>query len=182
MKYIITETQYRLLIEEDSQEDILTIPYDAFNNDWDLLQNFLKKRGYPLYRLDGNLNLAGKPEVTLNNLTEISGFLYLQGTKIETLGSLFAAYNNVNLENSKIESLGDLKIVGGRLNLRNTRIKSLGNLEYVQGSLNLAGTNIKDFGNVGKIEGKVIIDDTQSIDLYKSNLPIKNGLMIQKNY
>ena len=64
MKYIITERQYRLL----SEDRILELDYDVFNNEWDILQRFLEKKGNPPYKIIGNLGLRGVDVVTLGNL------------------------------------------------------------------------------------------------------------------
>ena len=118
MKYIITERQYRLLSEQE--EEILTIPYDHFNGDWDMLQIFLKRRKNPPYRISGNLDLSG--------------------SQIESLGNLESVDGDLNLHDSSIESLGNLKSVGDDLILIETPIKSLGNLESVGGDLYLYKT------------------------------------------
>jgi hypothetical protein len=52
MKYIITEDQLEII-----KDNILKLPFSAFNNKWSLLQKFLKKRGYPPYILKGDLEL-----------------------------------------------------------------------------------------------------------------------------
>ena len=54
MKIIITESQYKKLMEEE--EEILYIPsLKYFNDDWDLLQKFLESEGNPPYSI-GDLN------------------------------------------------------------------------------------------------------------------------------
>ena len=80
MKYIITERQYRLLTEEP--EEILEIPYEAFDYDWDLLQKFLERRGNPPYKLIGNLDLSGFNIKSLGNLQSVGGDLFLKDTPL----------------------------------------------------------------------------------------------------
>jgi hypothetical protein len=59
MKIIITESQYKRLIEQEEPE-VLHIPsLKYFNNDWNFLQEFLESEGNPPYAIDGYLNLRG---------------------------------------------------------------------------------------------------------------------------
>jgi len=47
MKIIITESQYKKIMEEEEQE-VLNIPsLKYFDNDWDFLQEFLESDGNP---------------------------------------------------------------------------------------------------------------------------------------
>ena len=120
MKIVISESQYKRLIETEEQK-VLRIPsLKFFNDDWFLLQKFLEKKGNPPYSIGGDLDLQYSPIETLGNLQFVGGYLSLQDTSIE--------------------SLGNLKSVGGYLNLAYTLIESLGNLQYVGGDLHLHGT------------------------------------------
>jgi hypothetical protein len=154
MKYIITEAQYKLLMEQD---EILNLPFDAFN-DWNLLQKFLNKRGNPPYKISGDLDLYGAPIESLGNLISVDGYLILEETPIESLGNLTSVSGNLYLNGTPIESLGSLRSVGGDLILFETQIESLGNLRSVGGDLDLDTTpmsithtekDIRDKVNVG---------------------------------
>jgi len=115
MKIIITESQYKKLMEEEEQE-VLNIPsLKYFDNDWDLLQKFLESEGNPPYTIGGNLNLVG--------------------LKVESLGNLVSVEHDLYAYDTPLKSLGNLTSVGGLLDLSNTQIKSLGNLSFVGGSL-----------------------------------------------
>jgi hypothetical protein len=118
MKYIITESQLEII-----KDSILKIPFSAFNNDWNLLQKFLNKRGNPPYILKGKVDLRNNEEIT-------------------TLGSLISVEGNLNLMYSSIQSLGNLISVDGDLDLYATTIQSLGNLKSVIGDLVLIHTPI----------------------------------------
>ena len=121
MKIVISESQYKRLIEAEEEQKVLRIPsLKIFNNDWFLLQKFLEKKGNPPYSIKGDLDLEKTPVESLGNLQSVGGYLSLQDTSIE--------------------SLGNLKSVGGYLNLAYTSIESLGNLQYVGGDLHLHGT------------------------------------------
>ena len=78
MRYIINERQYKLLIEEE--QEILHIPSLDLFGDWETLQKFLERRGYPLYSIGGNFNLYGTKIESLGNLTSVGGYLDLEGT------------------------------------------------------------------------------------------------------
>jgi hypothetical protein len=115
MKIIITESQYKKIMEEEEQE-VLNIPsLKYFDNDWDLLQKFLESEGNPPYTIGGNLNLVG--------------------LKVESLGNLVSVEHDLYAYDTPLKSLGNLTSVGGLLDLSNTQIKSLGNLSFVGGSL-----------------------------------------------
>ena len=119
MKIIITESQYKKIMEEEEQE-VLNIPsLKYFDNDWDFLQEFLESEGNPPYTIGGNLNLVG--------------------LKVESLGNLVSVEHDLYAYDTPLKSLGNLTSVGGLLDLSNTQIKSLGNLSFVGGSLVLNG-------------------------------------------
>ena len=109
-------------------ETLLKIPYTAFN-DWDLLQQFLERRGNPRYELVGDVKLDLRTDIT-------------------SLGNLFRVSGNLRLHNSSIQSLGNLVRVDGNLGLRRSSIQSLGNLVRVDGDLILAFSSIQSLGNL----------------------------------
>jgi hypothetical protein len=119
MKIIITESQYKKIMEEEEQE-VLHIPsLKYFNNDWNSLQEYLESEGNPPYSIGGNLNLVG--------------------LKVESLGNLVSVEHDLYAYDTPLKSLGNLTSVGGLLDLSNTQIESLGNLSFVGGSLVLNG-------------------------------------------
>ena len=112
-------------------EKLLKIPYAVFN-DWNLLQQFLERRGNPRYELVGDVDLRYREDIfDLGNLVRVYGDLYLEESSIESLGNLQYVGGNLRLDGTSIKSLGNLKYVGAYLDLRYTPIKSLGNIEYV---------------------------------------------------
>ncbi len=134
MKYIITEQQYNLLLEEDKEQKVLELPGIEYFGSWDILQKFLEKRGNPPYGIDGDLDLSDSDIKSLGNLIYVSG--------------------NVNLKYSNIKSLGNLKYVKGDLFLEGTKIETLGNLEEVGGVLEFNGSKyIKTLGKLKKLAG-----------------------------
>jgi hypothetical protein len=141
MKYIITEHQYKLLLE---QEEILRIPFAAFGNNWDDLQKFLEKRGNPPYEITDDLDLFGAKIESLGNLTSVEGNLNLLFSEIKSLGNLISVGGDLFLPQSKIQSLGNLTSVGGYLDLAGSKIEDLGNLTSVGGNLMLRNTPLSE--------------------------------------
>ena len=143
MKIVISETQYKRLIEAEEEQKILKIPsLKVFNDDWFLLQKFLEKKGNPPYSISGSLFLRETPIESLGNLQYVGGSLNLKGTPIKSLGNLQSVGGYLDLFQTPIKSLGNLQSVGGNLWLRYTPIESLGNLQSVDGGLDLEGTPI----------------------------------------
>ena len=137
MKYIITERQYKLLSEQE-EEEILTIPYDHFQ-DWDMLQVFLKRRNNPPYRISGDLDLSHSSIESLGNLESVGGFLYLRESSIKSLGNLKSVGGGLYLQGSSIESLGNLESVGGSLILYRTQISKKYTEEEIRSMVNVGG-------------------------------------------
>jgi hypothetical protein len=131
MRIIITESQYKMLMEE---QKVLHIPsMKIFDDDWNLLQKFLERKGNPPYTIGGDLNLRGIEIESLGNLRSVGGFLNLFGAKIESLGNLQSVGGNLNLTYSEIKSLGNLQSVGGGLYLRgNPLSKKYSRKEIIQ--------------------------------------------------
>jgi hypothetical protein len=115
MKIIITESQYKKIMEKEEQE-VLNIPsLKYFDNDWDFLQEFLESEGNPPYTIGGNLNLVGLKVESLGNLVSVEHDLYAYDTPLKSLGSLTSVGGLMDLSNTQIESLGNLSFVGGSL-------------------------------------------------------------------
>jgi hypothetical protein len=155
MKIIITESQYRRLIEQEEPE-VLHIPsLKYFNNDWNFLQEYLESEGNPPYTIDGDLDLYKTNIESLGNLQSVGGDLNLYASNIKSLGNLHSVGGHFNLFETKIESLGNLRSVGGWLDLRGTKIESLGNLRSVGGWLYLRKTPISRKYSEKEIRQKV---------------------------
>ena len=141
MKIVISESQYKRLIEAEEEQRVLKIPsLKFFNDDWFLLQEFLERKGNPPYSIGGSLNLKNSPIESLGNLTSVVGDLDLDRTPIKSLGNLTSVGGFLDLDRTPIKSLGNLQSVGGNLGLEGTPIESLGNLQSVGGDLSLHGT------------------------------------------
>jgi hypothetical protein len=138
---------------------ILLIPYQAFNNNWKLLQNFVKKLGNPNYGIIGDVNLSERKDISsLTNLVSVYGNLDLYKSSITNLGSLEYVSNTLYLARYPLNSLGKLKYVGGMLNICESKINDLGCLEYVGKSLITYKSGVcEEQLNAVRIDGKIII-------------------------
>jgi hypothetical protein len=155
MKIIITESQYKMLLEE---QKVLHIPsMKIFDDDWNLLQKFLERKGYPPYTIGGNLNLEGADIKSLGNLQSVGGNVELSYSEIQSLGKLQSVGGNLNLYETEIQSLGNLQSVGGSLGLNSTEIESLENLRSVNSYLDLRHSNIESFGNLQSVGGDLYL-------------------------
>jgi len=145
MKIVISESQYKRLIETEEEQEVLHIPsLKFFNDDWFILEKFLDHKGNPPYSIGGDLDLRKTPIESLGNLTSVGGNLNLYQTQIESLGNLQSVGGDLDLYQTQIESLGNLQSVGGFLDLQGTYIESLGNLQSVGGDLYLYETPISE--------------------------------------
>ena len=152
MKYIITEDQF-----EKVKNKILTVNFKLFNNDWDMLQQFLNRRGNPPYIIGDNIDLSFNQGITtLGNLISVEGDFTLEKTSVESLGNLTSVGGSFYLHKAKITSLDNLVSVGGNLNLRSSDIESLGNLSSVGRILNLIDTPISE--KYGELEIRNMVE------------------------
>jgi len=152
MKYIITEDQF-----EKVKNKILTVNFKLFNNDWDMLQQFLNRRGNPPYIIGDNIDLSFNQGITtLGNLISVEGDFTFEKTSVESLGNLTSVGGSFYLHKAKITSLDNLVSVGGNLNLRSSDIESLGNLSSVGRILNLIDTPISE--KYGELEIRNMVE------------------------
>jgi hypothetical protein len=160
MKVIITESQYRRLIEQEEPE-VLHIPsFKYFNNDWNFLQEYLESEGNLPYTIDGDLDLRRTDIKSLGNLISVGGLLDLRNTEIKSLGNLQTVGGYLDLEGTEIQSVGNLRYVGGYLDLRDTEIKSLGNLQSVGSYLDLSSSKIESLGNLRSVGSNLYLRRT----------------------
>ena len=125
MKVILSENQYRRLIEAEEKPKILSLPYlEFFDKDhevaWNIIQKIVERKGNPPYSIVGDLNLEHSLIESLGNLTSVGGYLNLSDTPIESLGNLQSVGRDLDLNLSSIRKLSDLKYVGGDIDLSST--------------------------------------------------------------
>jgi hypothetical protein len=95
MKYLITERQLKLIKEQD---EILELDFDFFNNNWNILQKFLERRGNPPYIITGDLDLRNTNIESLGNLKSVGGYLYLTNTPLSKTTTEEEIRNQVEVE------------------------------------------------------------------------------------
>ena len=145
-------------------EKLLKIPYTVFNNDWDLLQQFLERRGNPRYELVGNIDLRFRDDIIdLGNLIRVDGFMNLEDSSIESLGSLEYVSGYLYLYSTPIESLGNLLRIDNSLDIRGTTFETLGNLKYIGNSLYMQSAELQSFGDLEYVGGKIILTTNHQI-------------------
>jgi len=83
MKYIITESQYKMLMEEEPE--VLHLPSVDYFDNWDSLQQYLERKGNPLDSIGCTLNLYMTPFESIGNLTSVGGNLNLRKTLISKI-------------------------------------------------------------------------------------------------
>ena len=116
--------------------EILKISYQAFNNDWNLLQEFLKRNGNPMYEMIGDLILMNQKDTyELGNLVRVNGNLKIINTSIVSLGKVEYILNDLLIYNSPTNSLGNLMYVGGDMDIRFGEIESFGCIEHIGGDI-----------------------------------------------
>jgi hypothetical protein len=124
MKIIITESQYNRILKEEEEQKVLRIPsLKFFNDDWDLLQKFLERKGNPPYSIGGYLSLIGTEIESLGNLQSVEGDLYLSYTPIKSLGNLRSVGGFLDLQNTPLskkytkKDIRQMIDVGGKIYL-----------------------------------------------------------------
>jgi len=174
MKIIISESQYRQIIESEKKisDKKLKMYKDTIDElGLELAGHVLSKGLWEFIEMglvehyNEYLDLDGTPIKTLGNLKSVDGSVDLRNTSIEDLGNLTSIENDLFLMFiPTIKSLGNLKSVGGDLYLNNCEnLTSLGNLNKVGGNLYLRNTPISrtmskyDIKKKIKVRGEILI-------------------------
>jgi hypothetical protein len=145
----------RVLREQEEKLSELPPFDDFFDNDWNLVLNFMNRYSNKKFYYPGNLDLSAADIETLGNLVRVEGGLTLRDSYINRLGNLVRVEGGLDLRRCfNLQSLGNLEYVGGLLySYGNTNLQSLGNLIRVEGNLDLRGSEIKTLGNLVRVEG-----------------------------
>jgi hypothetical protein len=143
MKILISESQYKKLIQEE-EENIFRVPrIEFFHKDiweaWKILQKVLERRGNPPYSIGGDLDLSGTPIKSLGNLISVEGDLNLYDTPIRSLENLKSVRGFLYLDSTPIESLGNLTSVGGDLDLSFTSLSEKHTEEEIRQMVDVGG-------------------------------------------
>jgi len=165
MKYIITESQYKLLIE-DKEQKILELPSLEYFGDWETLENFVNRKGNPPFIIEGDLIFDSRWDGDLGNLVGVTGNIDLYGTKIVTLGNLEYVKGKLDLTNAQnLNDLGRLSYVGGDLRLTYASIKVLGPyLEKVDRTLELFESEVESLGNLKYVDNDLDLRDAKNLE------------------
>ena len=143
MKIVISEGQYKRLIETEEEQKVLRIPsLKIFDDDWYALQKFLELKGNPPYSIGWDLDLRYSRIKSLGNLVSVGGKLDLRYSRIKSLGNLQSVGGDLDLEKTPIQSLGNLTSVGGDLYLHGTPL-SIYTREQIREMVNVEGRIFK---------------------------------------
>lgn len=170
MKIVISEVQYKTLMESDQK--VLEIPSLKFfdgnpETAWGKLQEFLKTKGNPPYSVGGNIKLDSTSIDSLGNLRSVGGYLDLADSTIKSLGELRSVGGYLNVAFSTLPSFGNLQSVDGDLYAAYSSIRSLGSLESVGGDMNISYcTAIDSFGNLKFVGGELSMIKTELSTTY----------------
>jgi len=200
MKIIITEAQYKKLMEEELK--VLHIPsLKYFNNDWNSLQEYLESERNPPYSIGGNLFLnpyQHKIESFGNLVSVEKNLYYTSSNDLTSLGKLTSVGGTLDIQGSKnLTSLGELTSVGdlqtsleiyANLNLSDcVNLTDLGKLTSLSAGLNLNGCKkLTSLGNLTSVSGNMSLSSTNIESFNKLKyvggyLDLKNSV-ISKNY
>ena len=127
-------------------EEIFSLPpLGAFDNNYQMLLEFMDTLGNPKFKIAGDVDLENSDIESLGNLVEVEGELDLYNTKITSLPDNLKVGGYLCLSYTKITSLPDNLHVGDYLNLYNNKtIESLPDNIHVGGYLYLSGTPLSD--------------------------------------
>ena len=139
-------------------EEIFSLPpLGAFDNNYQMLLEFMDTLGNPKFKIAGDVILWNSNIKSLGNLVEVEGYLDLYGTNIASLPDNLKVGGYLGLTNTKIKSLPDNLYVGGFLGLSDTKIKSLPDNLHVGGCLYLNKTPLSK--KYSKEEIRKMIED-----------------------
>jgi Leucine-rich repeat (LRR) protein len=157
MKLIITEEQYRLIIENENSGKLLALPVEMIDTS-DKIERMLERynqdkerRNFMGINIIGNFHINDVDpdlydDISLRNLMKevvsVRGDLILYGSSVSELPKLRYVERNLVLEDTMTEELPSLVEVGGDLNVNYTFLDEIPLLEKV-GRINLSDTSIK---------------------------------------
>jgi hypothetical protein len=148
MKLIITEDQLRLIIENEGDGKLFSIPEDLLklDNGIGIVLNLYNKtkenKGWVGIEISGDLNFyemdADSVEDIINFVKEV---VYIDGMLVIPNGEDFG-YN-----------FSKLKVINGSLKAANLDSVSFPNLEYINGDVDLQNTEIINLPKLRKVDG-----------------------------
>jgi hypothetical protein len=166
MKIIITEEQYRLIVESENKGRLMTIPgemltdKESFDKFYNLYQDNKDRKNYIGIKVIGALNLSGgRYGMRINSsvikfcdeLIEVNGYLRVVDNYAINLPKLKRVDDDITLSMTEIRELPELEYVGESMYLHNSGIKSLPMLKYVGSSLDLRNGSIESLPILEKV-------------------------------
>jgi hypothetical protein len=169
MKIIINESQLRLIIENEDNDNLINftpfykggIPPEEWDDMFLLLKEKKERKGdknYTGYYIDGDVYLPLSDITELNYLVRVGGYLDIGGSKIKILPMLSYVGDGLDLMSSQIKLLPMLSEVGGVLTLYRSQIESLPMLSYVGGFLDIRNTPLSKTTTEKKLRNKIEVN------------------------
>ena len=186
MKLIITEEQYRLIVESEGR--LFNVPVElleregGFGKVYNLYVTSKEKRNFTGIKIIGDLLVGSKnPDgffklckeiveiegsfrksnpwgLELPRLKRVEGNLILASTDMNELPELEYVGEVLNIDGSNIKSIPKLKYVGSTLSMEsNEGIKELPELEYVGDSMRLIRANISSLPKLNYVGGDMML-------------------------
>lgn len=179
MKVIISESQYRQIIESENRGNLFIVPeefiVDEYNehSEYDfykvnkLFEENKSKRGWDGIKVLTTLDLenyyikSNEIKNFLNNLVEVDGSLYLSGKDITSLPKLVRVNGDFDISRSKIKTIPLLEYVSGDFNLYKSKLESLPDSLSIGGDLIIANTPLvkyldEDIKEKINVQGEII--------------------------
>jgi hypothetical protein len=129
-------------------EEIFSLPpiRDFFNNDYELVLEFMDTLGNPKFKIAGNVNLYNRKDIeSIGNLVEVEGNLNLVGTNITSLPNNLHVGGYLDLENTNITSLPDNLKIGESLFLQLTPLSEKYTSIDIREMIENKGGYVKDY-------------------------------------
>jgi hypothetical protein len=182
MKLIITEEQYRLIIENEESGNLFFVPEDILRIDNGIgkmlkLYNMRKEsKGWNGIKVIGDLNFyemdADSVEDIINFVKEvvyIGGMLVIpNGEDIEfNFSKLKVIGDDLKAADIEVIKLPELEIVKGIVNLKDSGIEELPKLKRVDGYLNLTLSGIRSLPELEYVGSTLGLRQTEIEDLPK---------------
>ena len=187
MKLIITEEQYRLLIEGEGR--LLPVPEDMWNQDggitkiYSLFEKTRDTKNWVGIKVVGDLSLTYEDDKHLKDfceyLVEVTGDFDMANRKRFEFPLLVKVDGDVNIANSDID-FPKLRYVGGDFRGRGSDTEELPELEYVGGSLSLRETFIQDLPKL-KYVGDVLNIMDSSLSKKTTEEELRSKINVEGN-
>lgn len=186
MKLIITEEQYRLIVENEGR--LFSVPVEfleregGFEKVYNLYVTSKEKKNFNGIKIIGDLLVGSKnPDgfyklckeiveingsfrksnpwgLELPRLKRVEGNLILASSTMKELNELEYVGEVLNIDGSNIKSMSKLKYVGSTLAMEsNEGIKELPELEYVGSGMRLIGSNITSLPKLNYVGGSMML-------------------------